>query len=144
MNFWIVAIKLISTFLVLIGIFVFVFGKHKHYGASRRLFSDLKYNSFFLNRTKKDIADTWMSLFPLSANLHRKKHRITSVLRHKLCNWNTFQNMNDFFPLASQLSLEHKHRTISLKTKGWYTILGTRAYTLEQTWKFCYSEYVKW
>ena len=55
--------------------------------------------------------------------------------------------MNDVFTVTSQITLlylGHKDRKMSLKAKVLYTILGTKACTLEQLSKFCYFEYVKW
>lgn len=59
----------------------------------------------FSKVTKKDKAHTLFSQFPCVQNIHRNKHRITSMLRRKLCNWKAFWNMNNVFTAASHITL---------------------------------------
>ena len=71
-----VKILLISTLLVLVGIFVFVFGKHWRISAASLTF-DIIY--FFWQRR---IEVNWCLDYPISfcANLYRNNQRITSIL----------------------------------------------------------------
>ena len=100
MNFWI-GYNLVH----LVGILVFVFGQHKHSVASRRPLSHLKYKFFVLKNDKEGYSSYLGQPISLCANLQRNNHRTTSMLRHKLCNWNTFWNMNDVFTVISQITL---------------------------------------
>ena len=74
-------VLLISTLLVLVGIFVFIFGKHKLSIASRRrrLLEHYIYYTFFWQWR---IEISWYLDQPISfcANFYRNNHRITSIL----------------------------------------------------------------
>ena len=105
MNFWISDDLVHLSILVPVGISEFLFGKHKLFVASRRRLSHLKYKLFVLINDKEGYC--WYLGQPISscANLHRNNHRITSMLCRKLCNWNTFWNMNNIFTVTSQITL---------------------------------------
>ena len=80
-------------------------------------------------------------------------HIITSMLHPKLCNLNTFWNMNDVFTVSFTVSQIIWIILVMFRAQGSQDEpeikeiihnFGKKAFTSEQMSKSCYFEYVKW